>query len=544
MNNTMIYDTEGHCALRGEDAWSQAGCITYRGGLYDNQTSTTETDAPEGSYPVDVRPQYPWYPDRTYIADTFTLNDNTTLLDFPLAVAQDSWEEQGYLARQALGLGSNSTTLNVLKNSGRIASRTWSFFYGLFNGPTRMNGHMIFGGYDASRVSGDSSEHSFSTPKVSCPTQLVVTVTGMDVSLPDGTRTSIFGSSASSALAVCLLPTLPVTMKIPLSPYVENFMDETDSNIYRMNRSLGFYYWNLRYPSNITPSVLEKPRHVSLSSMPSQDLRKVEGFANHLLSFDGDIIVTLDTGFSITLPNESLVVPHTYIDQETGDMVVDEDGDEPDLLIDSLQDVNENDMAVFGATFFSAAYLTVNVDAGKFKLWTVNTTENTTPDLRALGEDNEEVTTVCKSDGNPNVDSNSTGTAPTESDTPSGSADDEGSGGLTTGGIAGVAVGVVAAAVIGVVGFVLYRLRKKRAAAAAYTAAEMDDSAGSGRGSKSYYSPGGQDNGEPSPGAFGAQVQAYELHSSNFVRTELPEDSVHKYEMPDNGPTIRHELAS
>lgn len=252
--------------------------------------------------------------------------------------------------------------------------------------------------------------------------------------------------------------------------------------------------------------------------------------------------MTLDTGFSITIPNESLVVPHTYINQETGDMVVDEDGDEPDLLIDSLQGVNENDMAVFGATFFSAAYLTVNVDAGKFKLWAANTTENVTPDLRALNEDNEEVTTVCKSDGNPNVDSNSTGTAPTESDTLSGSADDEGSGGLTTGGIAGVAVGVVAAAVIAVLGFVLYRMRKKRAAAA-YAAAELDDSAGSGRGSKSYYYPGGQDPGQPSPDAFGAQGQAFELHNSHFVRMELPEDSAHKYEMPDN-PTIRHELAS
>lgn len=256
----MLYGTEGHCALRGEDSWSDAGCITYRGGAYDSQASISESDAPAGSFPVDIRHQWPEYPDRNYLTDSLTLNDNTTLLDFPLAVAQNSWGEEGYLAQMVLGLGSNSTTLNVLKNSGRIASRTWSFFYGLVGGPKRMNGQMIFGGYDASMVSGDSSEHSFSLPKSSCPTQLVVTVTGMALSFPNGTRTSIFGPSDSSALAVCILPTLPTALRIPLDPYFENFMKATNADIYSMNRTMGLYYYNMRYPAHIPPSVLEKPR--------------------------------------------------------------------------------------------------------------------------------------------------------------------------------------------------------------------------------------------------------------------------------------------
>lgn len=263
MNNSMLYGTEGHCALRGEDSWSDAGCITYRGGAYDNQTSTSESDASAGSYPVDIRNQWPEYPDRNYVADTFTINDNTTLLNLPLAVAQDSWGEEGYLAQQVLGLGSNSTILNVLKNSGRIASRTWSFFYGLVGGPTRINGHMIFGGYDASKVSGDSSEHSFSLPKSNCPSQLVVTVTGMAVSFPNGTRTSIFGSSQSSALVACILPTLPTAIRIPREPYFENFMKATNADIDSMNRSTGLWYYNMRYPAHIPPSVLERPRRVA-----------------------------------------------------------------------------------------------------------------------------------------------------------------------------------------------------------------------------------------------------------------------------------------
>lgn len=271
-----------------------------------------------------------------------------------------------------------------------------------------------------------------------------------------------------------------------------------------------------------------------LSSGPCE----AERFANHLLSYDGDIIVTLDTGLSITLPNELLVVPHTYIDQETGEIVA-EDGNEPDLLIDSSQGINANDMAMFGSVFLSATYLTVNVDAGKFKLWSVSTIGNASQDLRAVDAENEDITTICKAKGNPSVESNSTETAPTDFDIPSGSADQQ--GGLDTEEIVGIAVGVVVAAITAVGAFVLYRLRKKRMSV--YMATELEASSGS---ASNYHLPGGQDPHQPAPGAFGRQCEAFELQDPQFAgpRLELHSDSVHKYEMPDTGPPIRYELAS
>lgn len=291
-------------------------------------------------------------------------------------------------------------------------------------------------------------------------------------------------------------------------------------------------------------------------SIPSSGLREAEGLANYFLSFDGDMIVTLDTGFSVTLPNELLVVPHVYIDQETGDIVA-EDGDEPDLLIDAMQDVNENDMAMFGSAFFSAAYLTVNVDAGKFKLWSANTTGNLNQDLRALNDENEDITTICEAGGDSTVQSNSTETAPTESVTPSGSADQ--AGGLGTGAKVGIAVGVVAAAAAALGALAMYLLRKKKRAA--YMAAQHEASSGSGSNNDL------TDGQDPAPGTGGRQDVAVELQSSPFivprselhedsvrkyelqnspflVPRELHEDSVRKYEMPDTGPPIRYELAS
>jgi hypothetical protein len=190
-----------------------------------------------------------------FVADTLTLNENTTLLDFPLAMPKSDWGEQGYYPQMAIGLGANSTVLNVPKNSGKILSRTWSFFYGVVGGSTRVNGQLVLGGYDASKVSGDGSEHTMSPPSSPCPTKLVITVQGMALRFANGTETNIFGESQSSALAVCLIPNIPMVMRMPLNPYFNNFMSATDSSIYSMNRSTGLYYWNLRYPANIPPLV-------------------------------------------------------------------------------------------------------------------------------------------------------------------------------------------------------------------------------------------------------------------------------------------------
>ncbi|KAI3400508.1 hypothetical protein diail_2707 [Diaporthe ilicicola] len=424
-----------------------------------------------------------------------------------MGVAQSDWGEEGYYPMVAIGLGTNSTILNVLKNSGKIVSRSWSYFYGLVGGSSRMNGELVFGGYNAARVSGDSSEHSMSSPSSLCPTRMIVTVTGMALRFANGTRTSIMGSSDSSALSVCLNPTSPGVMKMPLNPWFGNFMTATDNSIYSMNRTLGLYYYNMRYPAQIDP-------------------------------YDGDFIFTLDTGLSITVPNDLLVVPHSYIDQDTGDIIA-EDTTEPDLLFDSLQNINENDMAVFGNIFFSAAYLMANYDAEKFTLWAASTTGNSSDEIRAVDTDNAEITSFCE-DGDTGVESNSTASTPTTS---SGSSATAAAGdkedGLATGAVAGISVGVVVAAVGLIVGLGLCWVRKRNRTAA-YKAAELEDSS-SPYSNKS--SPSGHHQSQLSGSH--AQEVTFELQdarSEGIYRPELHEDSVHKYEMPDSAPPVRYEL--
>lgn len=231
-----------------------------------------------------------------------------------------------------------------------------------------------------------------------------------------------------------------------------------------------------------------------------------------------------------------LVVPHTYIDQDTGDVVA-EDAAEPDLLIDSLQGERETDMASFGSIFFSAAYLSVNLDVGKFTLWSANVdTDNSTQDFRALDTKNDEATTLCQA-GDTNVQSNSTGSAPTTSGAASGNtAPDDEQGKLSTGATAGISVGVIVAVIGAVGGFVLYWMRRKKRRAP-YTAAEMADTSAS---SSHKELPSENDRHQHvQSGMFEMQ----DAHSGGYHRRELHEDWVRKYEMPDSGPRPRHELA-
>lgn len=245
----MLYGTDGHCKHQGDD-WTRAGCTTFRGGAYDWTTSRASKSATSDNHPVDGQP----YPAMDYVSDTLAVGNNT-LLDFPLGIAKDIWGEQAYTPLAALGLGSNSTFLNVLKNSGKIASRTYSLFWGQTgrDSDAQLDGSIVFGGYDRAKVGG-SKFTTGRSPDPSCPSGLLVTMRDITLNFPNGTDMSIFDGSKSTAITACINPTLPVFMRIPLKPYVETFLKISSDgamDIYKMNRATGMNWWNLRYPPGV-----------------------------------------------------------------------------------------------------------------------------------------------------------------------------------------------------------------------------------------------------------------------------------------------------
>lgn len=189
----------------------------------------------------------------TRVADTLRLNANISMDALPMGVALSDWGVQAYTPMMAIGLGTNSTLLNALRASGRIASRSYSYFWGrtIPGGAGReLDGSVVFGGYDRAKVAGSTAfMQPLSAAEPECPSQMVVTIADVVLNFANGSDASLFPSSSShsAAMAACLTPGLSTLMRLPLDPYFAAMMDLTKNDVYGMGRSLGIYYWNMRY---------------------------------------------------------------------------------------------------------------------------------------------------------------------------------------------------------------------------------------------------------------------------------------------------------
>lgn len=248
LNNTFVYGTSGYCNSV-ESGWLTDGCTTFRGGAYDPTSSSTQQGGAASAFAPDTGS----YPNLTEVSDTVILGSNVTLKSFPFGIVLNDWGEQGYHPQAALGLGPNSTLLSTLVDSGTIASRTWSWFWGL-NGPsdsTQLSGSLVLGGYDKAKVSGTGFTQALSTNPERCDTGLFVTLSDITLNFVDGTSSSLFpDASPTSLLAACLDPAYPTLTTIPLNPYFSNFENLTNATI--SGRSKGLNWYNMRYDANQT----------------------------------------------------------------------------------------------------------------------------------------------------------------------------------------------------------------------------------------------------------------------------------------------------
>lgn len=150
------------------------------------------------------------------------------------------------------------------------------------------------------------------------------------------------------------------------------------------------------------------------------------------------------------IPNTELVVPDTYI---ASGGAVQTNTSVRNVVINSLQTDNGNDLPVLGRLFMSSAYMMVNQDAGRFSIWQANAGSKTS-DIIAVDKQNNMVSDFCtKSTGG----SSSATSFPTSPVPPQ--PQNEGSK-LSSGAIGGIALGAVGGiAILAAIGFLLYRRR-------------------------------------------------------------------------------------
>lgn len=168
---------------------------------------------------------------------------NTTLEGF--AIGMPGFDFGGLTDMQAnIGLGQNSTILTSLKNSGRIQSRTYSYWWGVdsTSDNVAMDGQMVFGGYDRAKVQGPNITASILPWSLACPSGMYITVTSMGLDFPNGTTADML---STSALGACLQLDWPFLASIRNDPYFERFQAQTDTSSF--NNSLGTYWWAPMY---------------------------------------------------------------------------------------------------------------------------------------------------------------------------------------------------------------------------------------------------------------------------------------------------------
>jgi hypothetical protein len=99
----------------------------------------------------------------------------------------------------------------------------------------------------------------------------------------------------------------------------------------------------------------------------------------------------LQNSISIKIPTTELVVPDTNIET---DGAVQTNTSVRNIVINSLQSDNDNDLPVPGRLFMSSAYLMVNQEAGKFSIWQANTGSKTSA-IVAVDKKNNMVREFC-----------------------------------------------------------------------------------------------------------------------------------------------------
>ncbi|KAM0556101.1 hypothetical protein ACHAPJ_006090 [Fusarium lateritium] len=445
-NNTFLYGPK--CDVDDKKA---SECETFRGGFYVPKDSKSG-----GKTAKDYEPLVEPFPEDSYdmITETISWTEDLTLEEFPIArpLNTSKWDLQGYSPQNIIGMDSGSTVMEALKNAGRIASKSFGYWWGLdgVGEKDQKGGSFVLGGYDRAKAYGDGVTTQLSHSD-SCATGMVVSISDILLNFENGTDSSIFEQrNGGTSLQACILPDLPMVMDMPWDPYFYNLVTAIQNG--EDARSMGIDFWN-----------------VILS--------------NDYPIYGGDLTFKLEGGLDITIPNRQLVVPDRTIN---GNGATVANASRPVIRINSLQEVTKTAFPSLGRYFLTAAYVVSNLDANEFTIYQANPSSE--EDLVALDENNKSIDaqTSCtvqptasadpgEGDGSKNESSSSEATETSSSgdsnnsNSNSDSNSDEGGGdtGLTTGAVVGIAVGICVPAIAGVAFIVWFLMRRKQKAQAA-----------------------------------------------------------------------------
>ncbi|KAM0132661.1 hypothetical protein ACHAP3_006331 [Botrytis cinerea] len=427
LNNTWLYDYDSLCD--SSIIFDDTICRVRRGNFFFENGSTTYEKGRNmvavGAATVETAS----YGAESGIADLMTTSlagsdifspGSTNLSEFPIGIPRKNWDH-GYTILHAMGMGTNSTYLNSLVETGKIASRVWSIFWGRMWIDQPLDGQVVMGGYDQEKVIGQNYTQELDYSEATgCWTGMKVTISDIELVDRTGTTTSIF--PPNFALPVCIVPQRQLLIEAPGS-ILDTFQNKTNTQTTGVSYGL---HW----------------------------LAQLYDATNY---FQGDLSIKLSSGLEVTIPNSQFMPPFVTIERN-GSRVFNQSERE------FLYGVTSDQPSTLGRYFLTAAYLMVNHDENTFTLWQANpsTATNLVP---TITKDTAESCANVTTNGTVVVNGTLT-TEPGASDTagaiqPETDAKSDKQTGLSHGALAGIAVGVVLAVVI-LAGIAWSMLRKKK----------------------------------------------------------------------------------
>ena len=240
LNDTFLFDPSSPC-LYGSISNTPTQCSVQHGGFFDEGRSTTWEQAPiqvalgaarsvDGNLAKDL-----------WGRDTIVLDSSLSQAGHPFGVVRESPNLEN-----TLGLGSNSSLLNALRDKGAILSKTWGLAWGWTGADAahQTEGSLVLGGYDEARISG---------PNVTFPFDesigyLSVTITDMTLNFQNGTDAGFLPDSRKSGIPAIVSPNTAL-LNLPDDVF-ENFLLVSNYQGPEPNRSTGVNWWGMTFFSS------------------------------------------------------------------------------------------------------------------------------------------------------------------------------------------------------------------------------------------------------------------------------------------------------
>ena len=201
-----MYGANGLCATNV----TLEKCTTYRGGLFDRAQSESVKIGSTIKHIWDEA-NATWITDEVVLKDAADKDVKLSQLEFGMRISTS----HPYVNKGELGLGTNSSFLSALASGQRIASKTYSFFWGtdaaLSDEPR--DGSLILGGYDQALTGGaPNTTTPFTRDQWQCREGMIVDLTGLYLNAVDG-RHAIM--EPSDIMQACVVPTLTSVLTLP-----------------------------------------------------------------------------------------------------------------------------------------------------------------------------------------------------------------------------------------------------------------------------------------------------------------------------------------